>query len=332
MSVTAHTAGARSWKTVCQTGAGAARRVTISTSLNATDDAITFYETGQYQFVAGGKPCTASVGRYRTYKLVLRASEMAEPAEAPKAAEDTEAKAADNRCAKPGPAKRVELTPKRRLLSPGDTFSFAASAFDAAGCPVRRRPTWSVEGASGMVEVGPDGKVTVADDASEMEADVRAAFGAASATGRVEVASKERFQALLAKGRTDEAPAAPSASATVASKSLGAEQAVAEDRASGRKLMFLGLLGAVAVMLGFAGVFVMRRAKRQGTDAALRRTGPESGLPASGRPAAAAPPPSAPSPSAPAEPMKKICPVCGRQYPERSQFCGQDGTSLIPLN
>ena len=33
-----------------------------------------------------------------------------------------------------------------------------------------------------------------------------------------------------------------------------------------------------------------------------------------------------------AEMGKKICPVCGVQYPGEAQFCGADGAHLVPLN
>jgi hypothetical protein len=33
-----------------------------------------------------------------------------------------------------------------------------------------------------------------------------------------------------------------------------------------------------------------------------------------------------------AEMGKKICPVCGVQYPADAQFCGADGAHLVPLN
>ncbi len=45
-------------------------------------------------------------------------------------------------------------------------------------------------------------------------------------------------------------------------------------------------------------------------------------------------PPAAYPPSPPAEPppTRKICPVCGTQYPGDAGFCGRDGAQLVPVN
>jgi hypothetical protein len=327
MAVASHTAGARSWKTTCKSPPGAARQVTTTTSLTATDDTITLYETGQYQFMVGANACTASVGRYRTYRLQQRAGASEQGSGAAEAARQP---SDESRCAQPGAVHRVEIVPARRLMRAGDTFTFKATGVDAGGCRIKKKPRWTIEGAGTEVTVDADGTVSVSEGAPEAEADVRVTIGQKSATARVEIASRERFEALLAHGAEEPAPAARDAPA-VASKILGAEAAVAEDHASGRKWLFLALIGLAAVGLGLAGIVVLRRSRTvAAAPASSRRPSIPSPVSAPAPPPESAAVASAPQPAS--DPPKKLCPICGRQYPVTSQFCGQDGANLIPLN
>jgi hypothetical protein len=352
MNVVAHSGGARNWKTTCKSPSGAPRQVTTVTTLSATDDTLTFYETGQYQFTVGTEHCTASVGRYRTYRLVERAGGPIEgsPAQGAEtsAAAQAETEKGSERCAEPGPPKRIELSPAHRFMSPGESHVFTATAFDDKGCRLSKRPQWTLEGAQGAAEVDASGKVRVLDDAPEGELEVVASIGSRRESARVEVASSDRLAALLARGTPDvsDTPEAPRPlEPALASQSLGADAAVAEDRASRRKLAFVGLLGVVALGLAFAGLLVVRRTRRTNARASARSASsiPPS-VPVSASTDAASPRaaqalpigndasrgPSAANP--PSGAMKKLCPTCGRQYPGTSQFCGQDGTILEPLD
>jgi hypothetical protein len=314
----------------------------VTTSLSATDESISFYEAGQYQFVIKGQNCTASVGRYRSFSLVQRAGtpeqvpvasaqpEVLEPA-APPPAKTARA----NPCAEVGPPTRLEVRPARKLLRPGESFDFRAVVLDAKGCPVRRGPAWAVTSTDAKVTVTPVGNVTVAEDAPEGDVEITASIGGRSAAVTVEVASKERYEALLKSGGFNESgEASQAASVAIASNTIGAKSAVAEDRATGRKVMFVGIVGAVALLLGLVGLVMVRRTRR----ATARGVAP-SGVVPRGVPTLTLPPPTQlgappaePPPAEAALPSKRICPVCGKHYPAESRFCGTDGASLVPIN
>jgi hypothetical protein len=131
----------------------------------------------------------------------------------------------------------------------------------------------------------------------------------------VEIASKERYEALLrsgafnASGESEEA-----AVAAVARGSIGAATTLIEPERPDQRLYWIALGGGTALVLGVVGFWVMRR-KRRG-----------AGGPPSASVQAAAPEAQARKPSG------KLCPLCGTQYPPDSQFCGQDGAQLVPMN
>src|SRR4051812_16310123 len=63
-----HAKGQRSWATTCRTKPNDPRQEILQTTITATQDAITFRESGQYQFALQGQKCSASSGRWRTYR------------------------------------------------------------------------------------------------------------------------------------------------------------------------------------------------------------------------------------------------------------------------
>jgi hypothetical protein len=345
-----HAASARAWKTTCKTAPTDPRQASISTSLTATDTALSFYEAGQYQFVIHGQNCTASVGRYRTYSLVQRAGTPdTTSAPSPTASATATTQAASDRCAHPGPASKLDVRPARKLLRAGDDFTFRVVGYDASGCSVAVKPTWSVDTGGDHAELTAPGVVHVHPDAPEGEITLSASVGGRSVVVTVEVASSARYDALLKSGNFNAAgEVAQSASVAIASQSIGAASAVAEDRAKPRKRLFVTIVGAVAGLLLIISVWVMARARRAAKLRALRvaerRAREQAAAPpkvetpaiamqiAAARPAepvAAAPaPPPAPAP----EPPKTICPVCGTQYASESRFCGRDGATLVRLN
>jgi hypothetical protein len=273
-----HAASSRSWKTTCKTPAGDARQATVSTTLTATDSAISFYEAGQYQFVIQSQNCTASVGRYRTYSLVQRAATpgpippspsgsstapSASASAAKPATSPSPAQKAENRCKTPGPAARLEVRPARKLIKAGEDFEFRAIVSDAQGCAVFSKPTWAIETGAGQGEVSPTGVVKVKPDATEGEMRLTASVGGRSASVVVEIASLVRYDALLksgafnAAGEVDEA-----ASVAIASQSIGSAKAVAQDLATDRKHIFVALVGVVAAALAVFGFLLFRRSRK----------------------------------------------------------------------
>ncbi|HEY3495671.1 MAG TPA: hypothetical protein VGK73_13330, partial [Polyangiaceae bacterium] len=203
---TGHTAGARSWRTTCKSSKGDPRQASVVTTVTAGDDLVTLDETGQYQFVIQGQNCTASVRRTRFFRPVRNT--VASDAGAPPAttttakAETPPAQAAvkPTGCATLGPPARIEVRPSRKLIRPGETFSFSASVVDARGCTLGITPTFrSVKPAPGMI-IAANGRVEVGEGAPEGEVPLVAVVGTRSVGVVLQVVSRERYDALLAEG------------------------------------------------------------------------------------------------------------------------------------
>ena len=117
-----HSAGTRGWRNVCKTSDSDPRQATVVTTLSATDDIMSFDETGQYQFVIKGQNCTASVRRTRSFHLLQRQGETPktqekppETGQLPTGTEPTPPpKTATGRCATLGPPARLEVRPARK--------------------------------------------------------------------------------------------------------------------------------------------------------------------------------------------------------------------------
>lgn len=378
MSRSSHSASGnmRGWRTRCATAASDPRRATVVTTVSATDTSISLHETGQYQFIIQDTTCSASVSRARSFSLVRRdgeappapsASASAEPMASASAAASAPPPAATPAPPpeKPAPAKpcvgagsgdptRLEVRPSRKLLRPGDTFSFRAIVLDAEGCPLPVKPTWSVSPGpmAGKVSVDPQGAVTVAADAGEGKADLVASVGGKGVTITLEIASAENYDALLASsGLNPSGEAEESASAVIATGSIGGRTTLAEDTARARKQVFLAVVGGLAACLALAGLILLRRGRR-GRAASAAENAPDE-APASGGfvpperapaenggPPRAAPQPianggEAPRPAADrvgAATRGKICPICGQRFGAEAGFCGTDGTALVLIN
>src|SRR5262249_30666137 len=149
----------------CSTPAGSSHRVTVVTTLGATDSSINLTETAQHQLQvgdAGDVICTASVSRSRSFSLVRRDGETP-PAESASAAPSAPAPTAptpsaqapnaqsarpNKDCTKPGDPARLEVVPARKLMRPGERFAFRAVVLDAEGCAVAVKPTWTMNAGS----------------------------------------------------------------------------------------------------------------------------------------------------------------------------------------
>ena len=76
----------------------------------------------------------------------------------------------------------------------------------------------------------------------------------------VEIASRERYEALLRqRGFNDSGESSEAAVAVIASGSIGAGAAVAQDRARTRKRLFTAIVGALALVCGAVGLVMVRR-------------------------------------------------------------------------
>jgi hypothetical protein len=318
LSRTGHTAATRSWRTSCKSPASDPRQAKIVTSVTATDDQIIFDETGAYQFVIRGQNCTASVRRSRFFRRIKTAgvagSAKGTSASASTAAPTGATRAKEPSCATLGPAARIELRPSRKLMRPGESFTFRAAVVDAKGCQLGIVPAFRLpESAKGLTLSG-SGTVTVAKDAPEADVKLTAALGGRAVESALQIVSGERFDALLARGGFDETGASAEAAVIrLESGSVGARSTVIADNSGRRRTLFVGVVGGAAVLLGIMGLVLVRRSRRAPQSV---RSAPRT-----------APPPAA----APPAPRGTFCPTCREEYAPEAQFCPTDGNRLIPI-
>jgi hypothetical protein len=336
-----HSVTQRSWQTRCVSTPSDPRQTTIVTNLTATDTTMSLDETGAYQFTLHGQNCTASTRRTRTYRLVQRKGEAPAPASPPPVAPPEPTRVADppastptatpppfsrpstqGKCAEPGEPTRLEVTPVRKLLRPGDRFSFRTQAYDANGCSVPPRATWAIATPDAKVAVAPGGVVTVADDAVDGIIELTVSFAGKAARVRVEVATPARYEALLSTASSSDAGESDEAATIVASGSVGANSAVAQDGARARKTTFVLIIGSLALALAALGFLLMRRSAK------LARAAPED----TADPIAYIPNPGAPAAALGARPFggrSVVCPSCRSEFPAGSTFCPRDGNRLV---
>jgi hypothetical protein len=168
-----------------------------------------------------------------------------------------------NACASPGDPSRLEVRPSKKLLKTGESFDFRAVVLDEKGCATRTPTTWKLSGESKGITVDDNGKVTVADDAAEGIVEIVATAAGKDAKVTIEVSSPAHYDDLLAKsglnasGENDSA-----ATAVLGGSAVGAGEGRVEDRARGRRFVFLGIVGGVLVILAIVAVVMMRRSKR----------------------------------------------------------------------
>lgn len=325
---TSHSASTRNWRNTCKTPAGDPRQANVVTTISATDNQISFDETGQYQFVIKGQNCTASVRRTRFFKLTQRLGEP--PATAPaapssvpepltKPVEATEKKPAPKiDCSTKGPPARLEVRPSRKLMLPTQTFEFNALVVDGKGCNLGVAPRWALVGNPEGVQLLGPGRVEVLPASPEGEVRLTASVGGRSVSVIVEVVSRERYEALLASGGFDPSGASAEAAVTrIESGSVGSRGAVVEDDRGKHRTLFVAVVGSAALILGVVGVLLMRRSRKI-APVSSRRAPPSRPNPTP-----------APAPAPRAQPM--TCPTCREEFPGGAQFCPNDGNRLIPL-
>lgn len=343
-----HSVEGRTWKTTCRTPPTDPRQQVLHTTVTATDEVISFQESGQYQFVIGGQTCAASSGRWRTYRrLPTGAQPVPLPAESPSVPVErtptpVERRAPEaDRCATPGAPARIEVRPARKLMRAGESFQFRASVRDARGCVLRSAVGWRLEPEGGDARLI-DGRLEVAPTARDAELAVVAAVAEQAVRARVDVVSAERYASLLASGDFDaEGASAEAASATVTGGSLGARQGPVSADPPARKWTFVAVVSAIAASLTLLGLALLGRARaRAATNAPSGGADPGTVIfsapadaEARGRPRAAQatgteaePPPETARP-------RTVCPLCGALYEARDlRACPKDGAQLLPIN
>jgi hypothetical protein len=314
LSRTGHTAAQRSWRTSCKSPASDPRQAKIVTSVTATDDQIIFDETGAYQFVIQGQNCTASVRRSRFFRRIKTAGVASTAVTKNPAVPASAAPAKQGACATLGPAARIELRPSRKLMRPGENFTFRAAVLDAKGCSLGIAPAFRLPPNVVGITLSGNGTVSVAKDAPEADVKLTVALGGRAVEAALQIVSGERFDALLAGGGFDATGASAEAAVTrLESGSVGARSTVIADDSGRRRTLFVGVVGGAAVLLGIMGLVLVRRSRRSPPSI---RSGTKS-----------APPP----PLAPPAPRGTFCPTCREEYPPAAQFCPTDGNRLVPI-
>ncbi len=319
LSRVSHSGGQRGWRSSCKTKAGDPRQATIVTTISATDNLISFDETGQYQFIITGQNCTASVRRTRSLSLVQREGESAPVAAAAPTQASPPASPAPTPAAKvctaPGAPARLEVRPSRKLLRPGESFEFHSSVLDSAGCTLALTPAWKVVTEHAPLELSGAGKIHVADEAAESTVELQVSLGGHAARVEIEIASKERYDALLSQnGLNAEGESNDAAVARIATTAIGGGSVVTNDDSQRRKIVFVGVVGGSALLLGLLGFVLVQRSRR-------KPLVPEPRLARARLPAAITP--------TNLQPLGKICPTCREEYPPQAAFCPNDGNRLV---
>jgi len=326
LSRTSHSGGLRGWRSTCKTKAGDPRQATIVTTISATDSQISFDETGQYQFIITGQNCTASVRRTRSLSLVLREGDTepvasappllpAAPSSAPASAPPKPAPPTAKVCTAPGAPERLEVRPARKLLRPGESFEFHTSVLDGAGCAVALSPAWKVLGEHASLELTGPGRIKIPDGAAESTVELQATLAGRSTRVTVEIASKERYEALLAqKGLNAEGESSEVAAARIATSALGGGSVVTRDDSQRRRIIFVGVVGGTALVLGLLGFALVQHSRRKPLEPEPRA--PKARLAPAVTPSRLAP-------------LGKVCPTCREEYPPEASFCPNDGNRLV---
>ena len=358
-----HTTADHVWRTTCKSAPNDPRQTTLVTIISATDTTIALDETGEYQFRIEGQNCTASTRRTRKFALFQRQGQAPpnvvavpppvvqpgatavgtptprpEPLGLPTVPSARPSPSA--RCSPPGDPTRLEVRPARKWLSPGQRFTFRAIALDADGCFVDARITWSIATPNAKITMLPGGTVVIGDDAEDGTIELGVSFAGRSVPVFIEVATPARYEALLSTGTINDAGEGDEAAATIiASGSLGANPAVAEDRARSRKTTFVGIIGGLALVLAGLGFLLLRRgglaspraALPGGNDPPLQPEMQAGGPLAAGNlpVAATAPQGVALSQGRSVAGRPVVCPSCRIEFPPGSIFCPHDGNRLV---
>jgi hypothetical protein len=251
------------------------------------------------------------------------------------------------------------VRPSRKLLKTGDSFAFRGGVLDSNGCPTGTPIQWTV-GPVTFKDGQPHGAVPTVDatgnltvpsaDFAEGSFDVVATAAGRSARATVDVSSPADYGALLAqsgldsKGERDE-PAV----AVIATSSIGAGDAKADDGARKRRIMFIAVVGGltgVLLLVAIVGAARSRKAKlvesaasqrhaekmrewerhkaeREARHAAQMKAHLESVAVAQQQAAAAA------ARGQSSGPM--FCPSCRREYPAGTVHCSFDSNLLVTM-
>jgi predicted nucleic acid-binding Zn ribbon protein len=186
---------------------------------------------------------------------------------------------------------------------------------DSAGCVLAVTPVWKLVTEHAALELAGPGKIHVPDDAPEATVELQATLAGRAARVVVEIASQERYDALLGqKGLNAEGESSDAAVARIATTSIGGGSVVAKDDSQRRRALFVGIVGGTALVLGLLGFALVQHSRRKPVvpEARAPRVRLAPALTPTGLP-----------------PLAKMCPTCREEYPPEATFCPNDGNRLV---
>jgi hypothetical protein len=361
-----HSQDASSWRTRCSTPASDPRHATVNTAYFASGtDSITMAETGRYEFTINDAHCIADVRRAGSLSRVVAApapTPTTPPAPTPTAVATTPPVATPPPkidCSSPGDPAVLQVRPSKKLLKAGDTFAFHGAVLDGAGCGTGTAIQWSLGAITfkdgqphgGQPAIDASGNLTVpSTDFGDSTFDVIATAAGKSARASVQVAIPADYDALLAQSGLDSNGEldAPSI-AVLATSSIGAADAKAQDGARKRRFVFIGVIGGLVALLGGVALVGSRRsAKLKKAEAAAQERHAErmkdferqktereaqhaAQMKAHRESVALAQQQSAAAAARGVDTGPVYCPSCRREYPAGTAFCPSDSNRLVAI-
>lgn len=348
LSPRSHSAGSSAIQTTCKMPAGDPRQATVITTWSPRGDKLYFDETGQYQFVLKGSNCTASVRRTRVLSRVVEKA-VSEPVATDKTTEklaaptSTATSAAKKespptapppppartaQCASAGRAVSLEISPKTKLMRPGESFEFQVIARDNNGCRAAVQTKWELLSTS-TGTLSQTGTLTVPAEAGTGTLTLRASVEDKSVTVTARIVTDEEFEALIAGGEYGVmGESLDAASVTLSTTHVEFDAETTNEGDSSQRLLLLVLGGLLTLLSGAAYLLSRKSAARKGKK--THTEAPREAIPEQAPPL----PPEVPVDAAPFEVKKpvRLCPVCGKRYEDDTMFCGEDGARLVRAN
>jgi hypothetical protein len=260
------------------------------------------------------------------------------------------------------------VQPSKKLLRAGEKFTLRATLADEAGCPVEGKVEYAAKQTDGALTVDAHGVVESPAGAKAGNYSVVVSAAGRETTMVVEVVAAEHYDALLAEEGLD-AEGEKKASVSVSLPVGGGGEAKSDDPSRRRKMLFLSIVGGLALPLGILAIVLLKRKSRAEAAAralaerheseveqaqlrnAAKKSAYEQDLLAheasvrhreevaarkraereAANAQAPAAPPVAPAPEVRAKPARLTCPVCRTEYEAPMAHCPEDGTRLAPL-
>jgi hypothetical protein len=323
---------------------GDPRHAKVTTSWYPDGEKITFDEVGQYRYVIGGSTCTASVRRTRTLTRIARlpsspvtqtSKKPAHPQPSPSSLAGylrtslNDPPPAPERapvCAQLGPPVQLEVMPRTKLLRPGESFQFVATARDAKGCRVPVATSWKLTRPASDITLRSTGELQASAQARDARVEIEASVGSQSVHVFALVVSQQEFEQLLAGGTYGTlGESLDSAELTLATGHVELDKPNTAPARGPRVLLWL--LGLLSVLIAGTTVLLIRR--RSQHQAAFAAETQRDSVVIEAR---STPPPASVVPPPVTSQLRRTCPVCGKRYEEGTLYCTDDGARLMRAN